>query len=430
MTPPMRPPAVVICVVVVALFAFSPAFGARSTAIRGAHRDDQSGTAIAGAGDVNGDGLDDLLVSSAGSVYVVFGRHSRKPIKLGRLGRGGFRIVGSRRSDLGLLNGSVAGVGDQNGDGLADVLVADDHGYVVYGKRGSAPVDLRRLGAGGYRLGGDAFSVANAGDVNGDGRNDFIIGDKELDAGNSPPGGARVDFSAAPGAPVDPGAPTGFDLVSEDRGDFAGLALAGAGDVNGDGLADVMVAAPNGGPGGADAHGNIEGDISGRVYVVYGKRDGAPVDLQSLGGQGFTILDSRRPEDGGAVGNSVAGVGDVNGDGKADVAEAGNQQGCRRRLRRRGDRHARHPAAGRCRDLVRGRGPAALTMSPASGNPNGTGSRRSASAPHRPRNQDRRGGLHHVRQQRARGRVAVAPVGLRSTGRQGRRRRLAGRRNR
>jgi hypothetical protein len=167
--------------------------------------------------------------------------------------------------------------------------------------------------------------VANAGDVNGDGRTDFLIGDKELDAGNSPPGGARVDFSAAPGATIDPGAPTGFDLVSEDRGDFAGHAVAGAGDVNGDGLADVMVAAPNGGPGGADPQGDIEGDISGRVYVVYGKRDGAPVDLQALGGQGFTILDSRRPEDGGNVGNSVAGVGDLNGDGKADVAEVGNQ---------------------------------------------------------------------------------------------------------
>ena len=122
-------------------------------------------------------------MSSDGAVYVVFGRHSRAPINLGRLGRGGFRIVGSRRSDLGLLSGSVAGVGDQNGDGLADVLVADDHGYVVYGKRDSAPVDLRRLG-GGYLLGGDAFSVADAGDVNGDGRNDFVIGDKELDAAN------------------------------------------------------------------------------------------------------------------------------------------------------------------------------------------------------------------------------------------------------
>ena len=132
---------------VLALFGLAgQAYGTASTVIRGPHRGAQSGTAIAGAGDVNGDGLVDVLVSTFDSIYVVFGRHSRKPINLGSLGRGGFPIIGSPHGDLALLNGSVAGVGDQNGDGLADVLVADDHLTSSTASATRRTVDLRRLG--------------------------------------------------------------------------------------------------------------------------------------------------------------------------------------------------------------------------------------------------------------------------------------------
>jgi len=298
------------------------AYGAR-TPIRGAHRGDESGTAIAGAGDVNGDGRSDALISTPGSVYVVFGRRKPGMIRLGRLGKGGFRIVGSR--DLGSFDGAVAGVGDVNGDRLADVLVSDgSHGYVVFGKRNRATVDLAQLGAGGYELEGDIVGVAGAGDVNGDGRPDFLVQTVDTGGAGGPPGAARVVFGYPPGDPVVDGVPTGFDLVSHDDSDFTGAALAGAGDLNGDGLADVIIGAPNGGTG-VIGNDGPEGDFSGRVYVVYGKRDGAPVDLQNLADQGFTILRSASGEDGGLVGASVAGVGDVNRDGRPDLVQSGNQ---------------------------------------------------------------------------------------------------------
>jgi hypothetical protein len=250
MTPLIGTPACVMCVVVLAMFGLAGrAYGRASTVIRGAHRGDKSGTAIAGAGDVNGDARADVLISTPGTVSVVFGRRKPGTIRLGRLGTGGFRIVGAH--DLGSFGGSVAGVGDVNGDGLADVVVSDgSHGYVVFGKRDSGTVDVTTLGAEGYELDGTVVGVSGAGDVNGDGRPDFLVQTVETGGLGGPPGAARVIFGHRPGDPVVAGAPTGFDLVSHDDSDAAGDALAGAGDLNGDGLADVIVGAPNGGTGG------------------------------------------------------------------------------------------------------------------------------------------------------------------------------------
>ena len=119
-----------------------------------------AGSAVAGAGDVNADGLADILVGApfagrrgrafSGSAYVVFGKRSTSSVDLQRLGRGGFRIDGPRRDAAAATE--VAGVGDVNGDGRADVVVSSDRvlrsaAYVVFGKASSAPVDLRRPAA-------------------------------------------------------------------------------------------------------------------------------------------------------------------------------------------------------------------------------------------------------------------------------------------
>ncbi len=84
---------------------------------------DQSGRSVSGAGDVNGDGLPDLIVGARGESYVVFGKAGTTPVNLSDVaaGTGGFVMNGIDVDDF--SGGSVSGAGDVNGDGLADLIV-------------------------------------------------------------------------------------------------------------------------------------------------------------------------------------------------------------------------------------------------------------------------------------------------------------------
>ncbi|MEE4295624.1 MAG: integrin alpha, partial [Wenzhouxiangella sp.] len=259
--------------------------------IEGVNSSDFSGYSVSGAGDVNGDGLADLVVgarlanpvgtTSAGGSYVVFGKASSTPIELGDLGTGGFQIVrteGIEPNDS--LGESVSGAGDVNGDGLADLIVGagrvDVNGlydagqtFVVFGKSDNAAVNLSFLGSGGFRIDGIEASarlggsVSGAGDVNGDGLADLIVGARYADAGEFQLGQSYLLFGKASSTPVDLAnlGTGGFTINGADGGDTSGTSVSGAGDVNGDGLADVIIGAPYG-----DDVGN---DNEGHSYVLF-----------------------------------------------------------------------------------------------------------------------------------------------------------------
>ncbi len=331
--------------------ALSTLNGGNGFRLDGVAADDRSGISVASAGDVNGDGFADLIVgasgadpntlSAAGSSYVVFGRAAgfTSAINLSTLnGSNGFRLDGVAATDRSGF--SAAGAGDVNGDGFADVMIgaryADPNtlsnagsSYVVYGKASgfASAIALSTLdGGNGFRLDGVAagdysgFRVAGAGDVNGDGFADVMIGAYGADPNAlSGAGSSYVVFGKGPGfasavnlATLD--GSNGFRLDGVAASDYSGRSAAGAGDVNGDGFADVMIGAFFADPNALSG--------AGSSYVMFGKGPASggfasAINLSTLdGGNGFR-LDGVAASD--ESGSSVASAGDINGDGFADL---------------------------------------------------------------------------------------------------------------
>ena len=293
------------------------------------------------AGDINGDGFDDVVVSSYPYVglivsYVVFGKAAgfSATMDLSSLdGTNGFRLTGGGggiSSDY-----SVSSAGDVNGDGFDDLIVGNDGdfyegiSYVVFGKASGfgAETSIRSLmdGINGFRLVGvlgkddDAGdSVSGAGDVNGDGFDDLLVGNPKGDVSDGSydlDGSSYVVFGKASGfsatmelASLD--GSNGFRLDGEMAGDFSGRSVSNAGDVNGDGFDDLIVSAFSADP---------NGDQSGSSYLIFGRAAGfsAAINLSSLDSNSGVRLDGVAAGD--YSGASVSSAGDVNSDGFDDL---------------------------------------------------------------------------------------------------------------
>ena len=314
----------------------------------GENANDRSGYAVSSAGDVNGDGFDDIIVGAqdayggtdlysfySGISYVVFGKATgfTASLELSSLnGSNGFKLLGFRADDH--SGEAVSYAGDFNGDGFDDVIVgapgADTNGYsngvsyVVFGKASgfASSLALSALdGLNGFRIDGAAAydfsgaSVSGAGDVNGDGFDDVVIGATGDSGGGSYSGAAYVVFGKGGGfgpsfslSAIN--GSNGFKLTGVAAGDQTGVSVSSAGDVNGDGFADLIVGTPY-----SDTNGNDRGSS----YVVFGKAGGfsANVNLATLDGtNGFRIGGVANYD---SSGISVSAAGDVNGDGFADL---------------------------------------------------------------------------------------------------------------
>jgi len=272
--------------------------GSTGFRLDGATSREYSGRSVSAAGDVNGDGIDDLLIGAwgadtngtdSGSSYVVFGRSTAfaSTIDLSSLdGSSGFRLDGVSADDN--SGHSVSAAGDVNGDGIDDLLIgayrADTNGsnsgssYVVFGRSTAfvSTINLSSLdGSTGFRLDGvttddrSGYSVSAAGDVNGDGIDDLLIGAYGADPNGSDSGSSYVVFGrrSAFASIINLsslGGGSGFRLDGVSAGDNSGRAVSAAGDVNGDGIDDLLIGAYSASP---------NGSLSGSSYVVFGAKD-------------------------------------------------------------------------------------------------------------------------------------------------------------
>lgn len=267
------------------------------------------GRCVATAGDVNADGYADVLVGIPG----YNGRKGRAMLFLGSASglspTPAWTVDGEFAQDQ--FGFSVASAGDVNGDGYSDVLIGAPS-YPAYDWTGK--VYLYMGGPGGLSTvpawvkTGDklddrfGWSVASAGDVNGDGYSDVAIGAYMFRVGSTDHGKAFVFHGSATGL----GATADWSVTGS-MASFYGVSLSTAGDVNGDGYDDLIVGAPfwdvDDGSG-STSHNN------GAAFVYHGSPTGlSPVANWSIIGAGH----------GYEFGHSVSYAGDVNGDGYSDV---------------------------------------------------------------------------------------------------------------
>jgi hypothetical protein len=304
--------------------------GAWGYRINGAASGDRVGYGVSGVGgDLNEDGIDDLLVgaistdftgATAGSTYVLFGKTTTDTVNLAALGAGGWRIDGEGANHR--FGTSVAGVPDLNGDGVPEILggaySASPNGsnsgaaYLVFGKAHTDTVSLSTLGNQGFAVRGGAvgdrigISVASVADQNSDGKAELLLGREENNAGT---GGAVVVFgkSTTNTLTVNALGSAGYRINGSASDDNLGYAVAGLGDVNHDGIADLLVGGFNSSPNGVAG--------AGSAYAVYGQ---ATTDTITLSDVPTEAMRYDGVSGGERAGRGVAG-GDFNGDGVDDI---------------------------------------------------------------------------------------------------------------
>jgi len=268
------------------------------------------GSSVATAGDVDGDGFADVLIGcpecagGEGSAFVFRGRAA------GPESAAIWSDTGGQANAH--FGNAVATAGDVNGDGFGDVVVgawlydggeADEGGAFAYHGSGNGPEPSAAWSNASDQAGADfGVSVASAGDVNGDGYSDFLVAAPRFDAGHVDEG--KIFLYA--GRAIDPSFVPIWTAEGNQTGAQLGARVASAGDVNGDGYSDILAGAPGYDAGLAD---------EGAAFVWFGE-----TSLSGTGSPSTADWRAEGDQENAALGTCVASAGDVNGDGFCDVA--------------------------------------------------------------------------------------------------------------
>lgn len=262
------------------------------------------GSSVAGAGDVNGDGFADVIVGARsygdrneGAAFVYLGSATG-------LSEDAAWMAKSERT-FAMFGNSVSTAGDVNGDGFSDVIIGapfEGRAYLYLGSNTGLDGIPSWSGTIEQNNSNFGWSVSGAGDINGDGYDDVVVGAVGFDGEFSNEGRAFAYL----------GSPSGLELTytwsagADQSSAGYGWSVANAGDVNNDGYSDVIV--------GAQWYNNI-GFSDGRAYLYLGSNSGLSDSAD------WTAEPNNKNAN---FGVSVAGAGDVNNDGYADVLVGAN----------------------------------------------------------------------------------------------------------
>ncbi|MBL0358639.1 MAG: FG-GAP repeat protein [Chitinophagaceae bacterium] len=269
------------------------------------------GNSVSSAGDVNGDGYGDIIVganlydngeTNEGLVYLYLGSANG-------IDTSSVKVLEINQANATFGN-AVSSAGDVNGDGYSDVIagaklydaagVDQGRAYIYYGSDTGIAYAANVILEDGLAIDNFGSSVSSAGDINGDGFSDVLVGAPGVDLAQSNAGAIYIYHGSALG--INTSATIRIDgPATQFANAFFGGAVAGAGDVNGDGYSDIIVGA---------SQFSVGFFWEGRSFVYLGTPAGinttAAAALITEGQQTFN-------------GFSVAGAGDINGDGFSDI---------------------------------------------------------------------------------------------------------------
>ncbi len=297
------------------------------------NNDDYFGISIANIGDLNNDGISDIAVGAIsddaggadrGAIHVMLMNSSGSVSSTIEINNN--TANGPALNDGDRFGTSIANIGDLNGDGTFDIAVGtpnDDAGddnsgaihVMLMNSSGSisSTIEINDLTANGPALNKDDYfgtSIANIGDLNGDGISDIAVGATRDDAGGADRGAIHVMFMNSSGTvsnTIEINDLTANGPVLND-GDGFGRSIANIGDLNGDGISDIAVGAISDDAGGAD---------SGAIHVMLMNSNGSissTIEINNNTANGPAL------NDGDYFGSSIANIGDLNGDGISDIA--------------------------------------------------------------------------------------------------------------